>query len=206
MEAKMAEYSKDDEIIEPPTDRESIEAGIHQAKNQKGLVIVNTGNGKGKSTAAFGLMTRAWGRNMEVCVIQFIKMGDAQFGEQRAAKKMGIDWVATGDGFTWTSTNMDETIALALNGWKIAQERIVSGKYKVVILDEFTYVLRYGWLDTQEVIDWLKAHKPPMLHLVITGRDAPEALIEFADLVTEMREIKHPYKEQQIRAQLGIEY
>jgi len=202
----MTEKPRDEEITEAPTDRESIEAGISQAKKTKGLVIVNTGNGKGKSTAAFGLMTRAWGRNMRVCVIQFIKMGDAQFGEQRAAKKMGIDWVATGDGFTWTSHDMDETIALALHGWKLAQERIVSGNYDVVILDEFTYVIRYGWVNTKEVIDWFKANKPPMLHLIITGRDAPEALIECADLVTEIREIKHPYKEQGVRAQLGIEY
>src|SRR5438067_13530698 len=120
----MTEQPRDEEVIEAPTDRENIEAGIRQAKKQKGLVIVNTGDGKGKSTAAFGLMTRAWGRNMRVCVIQFIKMGDAQFGEQRAAKKMGIDWLATGDGFTWTSSNMDETIALALHGWKLAQELI----------------------------------------------------------------------------------
>lgn len=202
----MIEQTRDEEIIEPPTDREAIEEGIHQAKKKKGLVIVNTGNGKGKSSAAFGVMTRAWGRNMRVCVIQFIKMGDAQFGEQRAAKKMDIDWVATGDGFTWTSTDMDETIALARHGWQIAQERIVSGNYNIVILDEFTYVLLYGWLDTKEVIDWLKVNKPPMLHLIITGRDAPETLIEYADLVTEMREIKHPFKEQGVRAQLGIEY
>jgi len=202
----MTEQPRDGEVIEPPTDRETIEKGIRQAKKRKGLVIVNTGNGKGKSTAAFGVMTRAWGRNMRVCVIQFIKMGDAQFGEQRAAKKMGIDWVATGDGFTWTSPDIDETIALARHGWHLAQERIVSGNYNIVILDEFTYVMRYGWLDTKEVIDWLKANKPPKLHLIITGRDAPEAFIEYADLVTEMREIKHPYKEQGVHAQTGIEY
>lgn len=202
----MTEEERSDGIIEPPTDRETIEAGMRKATKKQGLVIVNTGNGKGKSTAAFGLMTRAWGRNMQVCVVQFIKTDDAQYGEQRAAKKMGIDWVCSGDGFTWTSSDMDETIACARDGWKTAQERIVSGNYRVVILDEFTYVMRYGWLDTEMVIDWLRANKPPSLHLVITGRDAPEALLEYADLVTEMREIKHPFKEQGVRAQPGIEY
>jgi cob(I)alamin adenosyltransferase len=194
------------EVIEAPTDRDSVEEGIRKARARKGLVVVNTGNGKGKSTAAFGLMTRAWGRNFKISVIQFIKADGANFGEQRAASKMGIDWVSSGDGFTWTSTNMDETVALALNGWKLAQERILANKFHVVILDEFTYLLRYGWLDTSEVLEWLKANKPPSLHLVITGRDAPDALVEYADLVTEMREVKHPYKEQGIAAQPGIEY
>lgn len=197
---------KGQEIIEPPIDRKAIEAGIRKAKKKQGLVIVNTGNGKGKSTAAFGMMTRAWGRKMQVCVVQFIKTDNARYGEQRAAKKMAIDWMSSGDGFTWTSPDMDETIARARHGWQIAQERIVDGNYHVVILDEFTYPMLYGWLDTKEVIDWLKANKPPSLHLIITGRDAPEALLEYADLVTEMREIKHPYKEQGMRAQPGIEY
>ncbi len=193
-------------VIEAPTDRETIEAGIRKARKRKGLVIVNTGDGKGKSTAAFGVLLRAWGHNLPVAVVQFIKMGDAQFGGQRAAKKLGIDWVASGDGFTWTSPDMDQTIALARHGWEMAQERITSGKYRVVVLDEFTYVMRYGWLDTKEVIDWLKAHKPAGLHLIITGRDAPPELIEYADLVTEMRLVKHPFQEQGIQAQLGIEY
>jgi cob(I)alamin adenosyltransferase len=194
------------QIVDPPTDRKTIEATIRKARKKAGLVIVNTGDGKGKSTAAFGLMTRAWGRNMEVCVVQFIKSDGAHFGEQKAMKKMGIDWACSGDGFTWTSRNMEETIARARHGWNLAKERILTTKYQVVILDEFTYPMRYGWLDTKEVIDWLKANKPAALHIIITGRDAPEALIEYADLVTEMREIKHPFKEQGVRAQPGIEY
>ena len=198
--------NSDDEIIEAPTDRETIETGIRQARGRKGLVIVNTGNGKGKSTAAFGLMTRAWGRKLKVSVIQFIKADGANFGEQRAAAQMGIDWTSSGDGFTWTSSDMDETIALARHGWTVAQDRITSGNFHIVILDEFTYTLRYGWLETREVLDWLKNNKPPALHLIITGRDAPDALIEYADLVTEMREVKHPFKEQGIAAQPGIEY
>lgn len=188
-----------------PLDRERIEANIRQAKGKKGLVIVNTGNGKGKSTAAFGLMTRAWGRGMRVAVVQFIK-SDSAFGEQRAAEKMEIDWVSSGDGFTWTSDDIDETAALARHGWSQAQERISGGEFDVVILDEFTYVMNYGWLDSAEVLSWIKENKPPMLHLIITGRDARPELVEFADLVTEMVEVKHPYAEQGIRAQPGVEF
>jgi cob(I)alamin adenosyltransferase len=175
-------------------------------RQTQGLVIVNTGNGKGKTTAALGTLLRAWGRDMHVCVIQFIKCEHARFGEIIAGKRLNIDWVVTGDGFTWTSRDIDETIARARHGWKLAQERISSGNYDVIALDEFTYPLHFEWLDTEEVIRWLKANKPPTLHLIITGRYAPQALIDYADLVTEMTEIKHPYKEKGIRAQPGIEY
>ena len=172
---------------------------------KKGLVIVNTGNGKGKSTSAFGVLLRAWGRGFRICVIQFIKAETGQWGEIKAAKKLGIDWFTTGDGFTWTSKDMDETIARAVNGWAIAKEKITSRNYDLIILDEFTYTLHYGWLNTNDVIDWLKTNKPEAMHLIITGRDAPPALIEYADLVTEMLEVKHPYQKG-IQAQPGIEF
>ena len=172
---------------------------------KKGLVIVNTGNGKGKSTAAFGLLLRAWGRGLRVCVVQFIKAETGKWGEIKAAKKLGIDWFTTGDGFTWTSKDMDETVARALAGWKIAKEKITSNNYDVIVLDEFTYAMYFNWLDTNQVIDWLKANKPEDLHLVITGRDAPAELIEYADLVTEMLEVKHPYQKG-IQAQPGVEF
>lgn len=186
---------------------EAVRVAARRAKKKKGLVIVNTGNGKGKTTAALGVMTRAWGRKMRVGVLQFLKNENARFGEIKAAEQMGqIDWISTGDGWTWTSHDMDETEARARHGWQIAQERIVSGNYDLLILDEFTYPLHYGWLDSAAVIEWLKANKPPMLHLIITGRYAPQMLIDYADLVTEMREIKHPLKGEGIRAQAGIEY
>ena len=172
---------------------------------KKGLVIVNTGNGKGKSTSAFGVLLRAWGRGFRICVIQFIKAETGQWGEIKAAKKLGIDWFTTGDGFTWTSKDMDETIARARHGWEIAREKIVSKEYDLIILDEFTYTLHFEWLNTPQVIDWLKANKPEDMHLIITGREAPAALIEYADLVTEMQEIKHPYQNG-IQAQAGIEF
>jgi cob(I)alamin adenosyltransferase len=172
---------------------------------RKGLVIVNTGNGKGKSTAAFGLLLRAWGRGLRVCVVQFIKSETGKWGEIKAAQKLGIDWFTTGDGFTWTSKDIDETVARALAGWEVAMEKITRGNYDVIVLDEFTYAMHLDWLDTMQVIDWLKANKPGDLHLVITGRDAPAELIEYADLVTEMLEVKHPYQ-QGIPAQAGVEF
>jgi cob(I)alamin adenosyltransferase len=175
-------------------------------RKQKGLVIVNTGNGKGKTTAALGILTRAWGREMRIGGIQFFKHANANFGELRAMQRMGVSLTPMGDGFTWTSRDLDETQAKALHGWECAKERILSGDYDIFLLDEFTYLLHFGWLDVNEVVTWIVEHKPPMLHLIITGRDAPPELIAIADLVTEMREIKHPFREQGIRAQKGIEF
>jgi len=172
---------------------------------KKGLVMVNTGDGKGKTTAAIGLLLRAWGQGLKVCMIQFLKHEGGGWGEVKAAKQLGIDWIKTGDGFTWTSKDIDETVARAMHGWQIAQERITTGGYDLVVLDEFTYPLAYAWLNTAEVIDWLRANKPPMQHLVITGRKAPPELVAFADLVSEVQKVKHPF-DQGIRAQKGIEF
>jgi len=179
---------------------------MKEKRKKKGLVIVNTGEGKGKTTAALGVLFRAWGRDMRVCMLQFIKHENASFGENKAARKLGIEITPLGDGFTWKSRDVDESMALAQRSWQIAQEKISQGNYDLIILDEFTYPLLYGWLDINEVIGWLREHKPPMLHLIITGRYAPAPLIAYADLVTEMNMIKHPFLEQGIRAQAGIEY
>jgi len=176
------------------------------ARKQKGLLIVNTGQGKGKTTAALGVVLRAWGRDMRVGGVQFFKHATANFGELRALAKMHVELTPMGDGFTWTSRSMDETQAKALHGWELAKQRIASGAFDIFLLDEFTYLLHFGWLDTAEVLEWIAAHKPPLLHLIITGRDAPKALIDGADLVTEMREVKHPLHTQGIRAQKGIEF
>ena len=172
---------------------------------RQGLVIVNTGNGKGKSTAAFGTLFRAWGRGMRVSVIQFIKAETGNWGEIRAARQLNIDWHAMGDGFTWDSKDIDQTIEKIKNAWAFAQEQIVSGKFDLVVLDEMTYAFHGNLLDVNEVIAWLKEHKLPELHVIITGRDAPPELIDYADMVTEMREIKHPYT-RGIKAQPGIEF
>jgi cob(I)alamin adenosyltransferase len=172
---------------------------------KKGLIIVNTGDGKGKTTAALGILMRAWGRDLRIGGIQFFKHETAHFGEIRAAKRMEISLTPMGDGFTWTSRDIEETQAKALHGWETAKQRIVSGDYDIFLLDEFTYVMDFGWLDAHEVVAWLRDHKPPALHLIITGRNAPAPLIDLADLVTEMKLVKHPY-EQGIKAQPGIEF
>ena len=170
----------------------------------KGLVIVNTGNGKGKTTAAMGVLFRAWGRDMKVTMLQFIKHTTANFGEQRAAQKIGVTVRAMGDGFTWRSQDLEQSADLARALWEDAKEIIATGGYDVVILDEFTYPMHYGWIPVEDVVEVLR-NRPDMLHIIITGRHAPEGLVEFADLVTEMSVVKHPYHSG-IKAQPGIEF
>jgi len=178
---------------------------VQHSRSRQSLVMINTGDGKGKTTAALGVILRSWGRGFRICMLQFIKAATASPGEVKAAKKMGLEWHTAGDGFTWNSKDLDETIACALQGWQLAQEKITSGAYDLIVLDEFTYPLHFGWLETQAVIAWLRANKPPELHLLITGRSAPAELIAYADLVTEMKLIKHPYEEG-LKAQPGIEF
>ncbi len=175
------------------------------AAKRKGLVMVNTGDGKGKTTAALGVLFRSWGRGMNAQVFQFIKHTGSRFGESRAADKLEIPWSAMGDGFTWLSKDIDASADMARAQWEEARQAIIAGERELIILDEFTYPLAYGWIDTESVIDVLK-QRPEMMHVIITGRNAPQALIDYADLVTEMREIKHPFNEQGIRAQPGIEF
>jgi cob(I)alamin adenosyltransferase len=176
-----------------------------QATERTGLVMVFTGNGKGKTTAALGSLFRAWGWGWRTCVIQFMKCEGGDWGEVRAAKRLGIEWHTMGAGFTWQLPDKDAAARRAREAWALAQERISSGDYDLVILDEMTYAFTCGWLDLEDVISWLASHRPQPTSLIITGRGAPERLIEFADLVTEMREVKHPY-ESGLEAQQGIEY
>src|SRR5918997_1705116 len=128
------------------------EARPARRTNKKGLVIVNTGDGKGKTTAALGIFLRAWGRNMRIGGIQFFKHENANFGEFRAAARMGFALTPMGDGFTWTSRDLDETQAKAVHGWEVAKQKIASDSYDIFLLDEFTYVMHYGWLDVKEVV------------------------------------------------------
>lgn len=173
-------------------------------RRTKGLVIVHTGSGKGKTTAALGLLLRAWGRDMKVAMYSFIKHKTANFGETKAARKLGIELLGLGKGFTWLSHDVSTDAALARAGWALCRERILSGELDVVILDELTYCFKYGWLSLDEVIEVLEQRRPSM-HIVITGRNAPDRLVAYADLVTEMREVKHPYMSG-IKAQRGIEF
>ncbi|MCU0587723.1 MAG: cob(I)yrinic acid a,c-diamide adenosyltransferase [Syntrophobacteraceae bacterium] len=171
----------------------------------KGLLIVFTGNGKGKTTAALGMAVRAAGHSMRTLVLQFIK-GSWKYGELDALKRLdGIEIRPVGSGFTWKKDNLEEDRRLARMGWVLAVEAMERGDYDIVVLDELNIVLAYGLLPVQDALDALQ-RRPGHLHVVITGRNAPEELLAAADLVTEMREVKHPYREQSIRAQKGIEF
>lgn len=170
---------------------------------RRGLIIVNTGKGKGKTTAALGLLFRALGRDFKVAMLQFIKSKKHVYGEHIMAQKLGLDIRPLGDGFTWESKNIENDKKLAEECWKECQAVIEADKHDVVILDELTYPLKYGWLQTGKVLEVLRRRNPDM-HIVITGRDAPAELIEAADLVSEINVIKHPLKSG-VRAQFGIE-
>ena len=172
---------------------------------REGLVIVNTGEGKGKTTAALGVIFRAWGRDFRIRMFQFIKHTGARFGEQRAAQKLNIPIEALGDGFTWLSKDLERTEALAVEQWGRCRDTILEGREDIIVLDEFTYALHYGWVPVAEAVDTLR-RRPDTLHVIITGRYAPQELIECADLVTEMKLIKHPYEDRGLRAQQGIEF
>ena len=178
---------------------------VKRRRVRHGLVIVNTGEGKGKTTAALGVVFRAWGRDFRIRMFQFIKHTGARFGEHRAASRLDIPIEALGDGFTWLSKDMDRTVALAVEQWKRCKDAILNGEEDIIVLDEFTHAMHYGWVPVADVVDTLKRRRDT-LHVIITGRYAPQELIKCADLVTEMRMIKHPYEEKGIKAQQGIEF
>jgi len=180
-----------------------LDSGTKKRK-AKGLVIVHTGNGKGKTTAALGLLLRAWGHDMKVIMLQFIKRPTAEYGEHRAARRIGVEILAGGAGFTRRRKNAGNNKHLAIELWNVAKEKINSGLYQMVILDEISYPLRYGWLLVDEVIDVLR-NRPEEVHVVITGRDAPQELIDFADIVTDMRAVRHALQKG-IKAQPGVEF
>ena len=168
------------------------------------LVLINTGHGKGKSSAAFGVMGRAWARGWKVGVVQFVKGGKWKVGERKLAEHLDIDWQILGDGFTWESTDLDETAAKGRHAWEVARAKLASGEYDMLILDELTYAVTYGWVPVDDVVDGV-VNRAPKTNVVITGRDAAPELIEIADTVTEMRMVKHAY-EKGIKARKGIEY
>jgi cob(I)alamin adenosyltransferase len=168
------------------------------------IVLVNTGYGKGKSSAAFGVMGRGWARGWRVGVVQFIKSGKWKTGERKLADHLEIEWHTLGDGFTWESTDLDETAAKGRHAWDVAAAKLASGDFDLLILDELTYAVKYGWVDVADVVAGVR-DRAPHTNVVITGRDAPDGLIELADTVTEMRKVKHAY-DQGIKAKKGIEY
>ena len=176
------------------------------AKQKKeGLIIVHTGTGKGKTTAALGLAFRAVGQKMKVLIVQFIK-GKWHYGEMEAAKGLSsyLEIYPMGEGFTWDTQNRERDIQKAREAFVFGLNKVKEGNYDMLIFDEINYVTSYQYLPVEEVITFLK-NKPKKLHVVLTGRDADPRIIEIADLVTEMKEIKHPYQKG-IKAQKGIEF
>ncbi|MFC5848860.1 cob(I)yrinic acid a,c-diamide adenosyltransferase [Deinococcus petrolearius] len=174
------------------------------SKGRRGLVIVNTGNGKGKTTAALGLMMRAHGRGLKTRMFQFLKHDTAKFGEHRSLDALGLPYEGLGDGWTWRSKDLENSAELAAHGWTLARAAIESGEYDLIVLDEFTYPLKYGWVPWAEVEAVLRA-RDPALHVVITGRGALPELVELADTVSEITPVKHAYQAG-IGGQQGIEY
>jgi cob(I)alamin adenosyltransferase len=168
------------------------------------LLLVNTGDGKGKSSAAFGVMIRAIARGWKVAVLQFIKSGDWAVGEEKVGRQLGVDWQALGEGFTWDTKDPEHDRETARAAWATARAVIEAGEHQLVVLDEITYLLTWGWVDLDEVLAVLR-DRPPSVNVICTGRDAPQALIDLADTVTEMRQVKHAY-EAGIRAKRGIDY
>ena len=171
---------------------------------QRSLVLVNTGDGKGKSTAAFGIVMRGVARGWRVCVIQFIKSDKWKVGEETIGRRLGVDWLKGGDGFTWESPDLDQSRGRAVAAWELAAAAIAGGEYELVVLDEITYPVNYGWLPIDDVLDTIR-NRPEHVNVVATGRNAPERLVELADTVTEMRKVKHAF-DRGIRARRGLDF
>lgn len=174
-------------------------------ENRRGITLVHTGEGKGKSSSAFGVVFRAAGWGMKVCVIQFIK-NQWKTGEQQAAKHFdNIEWHSLGDGFTWDTKNPEQDRKTSGEIWEFSKSKICSHEYDLVVLDEINYCCGYGWLSGREMADFIRQEKPPWMHLILTGREAPVEIIQLADTVTEMRAIKHAF-DSGIKAEQGIEF
>ena len=192
-------------MSETPTDAPPTE---HQAppelRRADSLVLVNTGNGKGKSTAAFGTMIRSVARGWPVAVVQFLKSGKWHTGEEKVARELGVDWHAIGEGFTWDSEDLTQDEAVAREAWHRAAGLLAAGTHRLVVLDEITYPMNWGWIDADEVLAAIR-DRSREVNVVCTGRDAPAGLVELADTATEMRVLKHAY-ESGIRAMKGIDY
>jgi len=180
-----------------------IDAAIASADQEKGLLLVLTGNGKGKSSSAFGMVARALGHGMNVGVAQFIKSRSDTGEEAFLGKQPGVEWHVLGEGFTWDTQNLERDIATAKRGWEVARRMLADPAIHLVVLDELTYLLSYGWLETDAVLADIAA-RPPMQHVVVTGRAAVPALIDAADTVSEIADVKHAYRAG-IKAQPGVD-
>ena len=184
-----------------------VDESIAAAQEERGVLVVNTGNGKGKSSAAFGVVARALGHGMKVAVIQFVK-GRSDTGEEaffkQAADPERLHWHVTGEGFTWEIQNLERDVATAQAAWALATRYLNDPEIGLVVLDEMTYAFKYQWLELAQVLEALAA-RPPLQHVIITGRGAPEALVAAADTVTDMTMVKHAFKAG-VKAMPGLEW
>lgn len=199
--ADAADAPTPDEADAIPTEDPTAGGGMRTARS---LILVNTGPGKGKSTAAFGTALRGVARGWGVAVVQFLKSGEWQVGEEKMLRQLGVDWFAEGDGFTWDVEDLDESAALARAAWEKAAELIAAGEHRLVILDEISYAMTWNWIDTDAVVAALE-NRPADVSVILTGRDMPQPVIDVAHTVTEMTQIKHAF-EQKIIAKKGIDY
>lgn len=189
----------------PEPEQPPLEAPDKSAmKTAPSLVLVNTGHGKGKSTAAFGTVIRAVAQGWPVAVVQFLKSGDWNVGEEKICRELGVEWHAEGDGFTWDSDDLDESQAHAIGAWKLAERLIAADEHRLVVLDEISYAITWGWIDVADVVAALTG-RPEKVSVILTGRDMAQPVIDVADTVTEMRQVKHAF-EQGIVAKKGIDY
>ena len=179
-------------------------APLRATRRAPSIVLVATGDGKGKTTAAMGTVLRALARGWPVCVVQFIKSGSWHTGEIKMLSGLGATWHTMGDGFTWESDDLDHSADLARGAWEVAADAMTSGEFRLVVLDEVTYPLNWGWLDSDAVVAAI-AGRAEKTNVFLTGRNAPEALVALADTVTEMRNVKHAF-ETGIRAAKGIDF
>jgi len=166
--------------------------------------MVNTGHGKGKSTAAFGTVLRSVARGWPTAVVQFLKSGDWNTGEEKVCRELGVQWFSAGDGFTWESDDLDETKAKAVAAWEFSAQLIAGGEYRLVVLDEISYAMTWDWIDAAEVASAL-ASRPEQVSVNLTGRDMADEVVEGADTVTEMVKVKHAF-DRQIRAKKGLDF
>ncbi len=175
-----------------------------QKKTAQSLVVVNTGDGKGKSSAAFGVMVRGLALDWPVAVVQFIKSGDWNVGEEKIGRKLGVDWFNEGEGFTWNSNDIEHDKTIARKGWQRAADLITADEHRLIILDELTYLINWGWVDPEPIYETI-ANRPEKVNIVVTGRDAPQGLIDVADTVSEVQKVKHAF-DNGIIAKKGIDY
>jgi cob(I)alamin adenosyltransferase len=173
-------------------------------RSAKSLVLVLTGNGKGKSSSAFGMVMRAVAREWKVCVVQFIKSSEWQVGEQKICESLNVQWHSLGGGFTWDSNNIEHDKDLARKAWEVSTRLIQSGEFDLIVLDEVTYLMAWNWVEHENILEVI-ADRPQHVNLICTGRDAPQSLIDIADTVTSMTNLKHAY-ESGIAAKKGIDY